>query len=276
MTTQTILSRALAGDRFDDLQIIDCHNHLGPVYNFYNPPAEIEDMLHDADQLGVTRLCVAPHIALFCDCPLGNDQVDEAARRYPERVWAYLTLNSNRPAEIAAQFEQHYGQAHFIGVKLHPSTHKYSASGENYRLVYERLTRQGGFVLIHSWDDCPYANLDLCEQAIRAFPQVPFILAHAGGIPSGVEKSIRAVNTYPNAFLDTSGFEFSHTWIETIVARADNAKILYGSDMPFHDMRGGISRILFADLADEVKTAILGGNFRQMLQMNPRRHGAQG
>ena len=269
--SKNILTRAQCGDRFDDLQIVDCHNHMGPCYNFYCPPAGIEEMLHDADQLGVARLCVAPHIALSCDCPLGNRQVDEAARIHPNRVLAYLTLNGNHPDEISAEFDHHYGQAHFIGIKLHPSTHKYSANGENYYIAYTRLTKQGGFVLIHSWDDCPYANLNLCEEAIRTFPQVPFLLAHAGGIPSGVEKSIRVVNMYPNAFLDTSGFEFSNTWIEEVVACADPTKIIYGSDMPFHDMRSGISRILMADLDDETKAEILGRNFRKMLLLNPHK-----
>ena len=269
--SKNILTRALCVDRFDDLQIVDCHNHMEQVYNFYCPPAGINEMLEDADQLGVARLCVAPHIALSCDCPLGNRRVDEAARHHPDRVWAYLTLNGNHPEEITTEFEQHYGKAHFIGIKLHPSTHKYPASGPNYTIAYEQVAEWGGFVLIHSWDDCPYANLALCEEAIRNFPQVPFVLAHAGGIRSGVEMSIRLVNTYPNAFLDSSGFEFSNIWIEELVARANPVKILYGSDMPFHDMRGSISRILMADLEDDAKTAILGRNFRAMIESNPRR-----
>jgi hypothetical protein len=269
--SKNILTRALARESFEDLQIIDCHDHMGPCYNFYLPRAEIDEMVNDADQLGVSKLCVAPHLAISCDCQLGNQQVNEATQKYPDKVWGLLTVNGNHPEEISSLFDRHYSQPAFVGIKIHPSMHKYSVAGENYALAFEHVKKQGGFVLAHSWDDCPYANIALCEEAIKAFPGIPFILAHAGGIPTGVEKAIRVVNKYANAFIDSTGSEFSDTWIEEVMAKADNTKILYGSDTPFHDMRNSFSRILMADLDDCIKESILSGNFKSMVLMNPRR-----
>jgi len=74
------------------------------------------------------------------------------------------------------------------------------------------------------------------------------------------------VNRYDNAFMDTSGFEFSEVSIETIMKKVDNDKVFFGSDIPYLDLKNGISRILFADLSDEVKKKILSGNYLRFLE----------
>lgn len=266
-----ILKRALKKDKFPELKIVDCHCHQGPWFNFYFPEAGIGEMIQDADIFGIDKLCVAPHASFSCDFKLGNRQVFDSILKYPDRVFGLLAINGNKPGEIREEFDRYYGILQFVGLKIHPSVHKYSISGENYFVAFEEVKKRGGYVLTHTWDDCPYASNDLCEAAIRAFPDVPFILAHAGGISIGVDKAIKLVNKYENAFIDTSGFEFSDTWIEDIISRIDNTKVFFGSDMPFHDLRSGISRVLLADLDDDIKESILGGNFRKMLGINPKK-----
>ena len=53
--------------------------------------------------------------------------------------------------------------------------------------------------------------------------------------------------------------------------KADNSKVLFGSDCPFHDLRPGLSRILFADLDDNVKIGILGENFKKLIVKYPKK-----
>lgn len=265
-----IVKRALAGDNFSDLKIADSHCHMGPWYNFYFPAAGIDEMLHDADIIGIEKLCIAPHAAISCDYRLGNRQASEAADKYPDRVYAMLVLNPNKPEEIRQEFDKYYANGHFAGVKLHPGLHGYNVAGESCMAVYERVRRQGGYVLSHTWEPSGTCSIELCEAVVRTYPGIPFVLGHAGGVRKGVEKSIKLVNTYENAYMDTSGFEFSDTWIEEIVKKADASKILFGSDCPFHDIRGGVSRILLADIDDEVKRLILGANYYNMLSKLPR------
>jgi uncharacterized protein len=266
-----IFNRALKGDKFSDLHIIDCHCHMGPWYNFYFPGGDIDNMLEDADISGVEKLYIAPHASISCDFKLGNAKACEAAKKHPGRVFAMLTINGSRPEETAGEFDKYYNNPAFMGIKVHPSLHKYKVSDENYYAAYAIIRRRGGYILTHSWEGCAYSSVELCEEAIKAFPGVPFILAHAGGLAAGVDKSIRLVNKYENAYIDTSGFEFSDTWIEEIMDRVDRLKIFFGSDMPFHDQRGGLSRILLADIDDSDKENILGNNFRKMLLFNPKK-----
>lgn len=266
-----ILSRAMTGDRFSDLHIVDSHCHMGPWYNYYFPNAEIEDMLHDADIVGVEKMCVAPHAAISCDYKLGNRQVYDAVCKFPQRVYGFLTLNPNFPEEYESQFDQYYTVKQFLGVKIHPSLHQYPVDGENFFMLYEKVKNLGGYILTHSWEQGPFCGTDACEKMIRAYPDVPFVLAHAAGTRVGVSKAVKLVNNYENAYIDTSGFEYSDTWIEELMSKADETKVFFGSDCPFHDLRGGLSRILFSGLTDHTKEEILSGNFNRMLLKYPKK-----
>lgn len=264
--TSEISKRALKGEKLADLRIIDCHCHLGPWFNFYFPRAGIAEMIYDADLIGVEKICVFPHAAISCDYRLGNMQMADAVRRYPERVLGMLTINANKPDEIDGEFDRYYGMGQVIGVKLHPSTHSYKVNGGVCRKMYEKLSQLGGIVLSHSWEGDPMCGVDMFEEIIRDYPGVAFVLGHSGGMPQGVRKSIKLVNQYENAYMDTSGFEFSNMWIEDIVSKTDKSKILFGSDYPFHDLRGGLSRILLSDLDDRTKLDILGENHRRLTE----------
>ncbi|NSW91455.1 MAG: amidohydrolase family protein [Firmicutes bacterium] len=268
---RNILKRALTGEKFRNIFIADCHCHMGTWYDFYFPKAGIDEMIIDADNMCIDEIYISPHAAMSCDYKLGNIQIKEAIGKYPEKVYGYLTLNPNNPEEIDDQFEKYYKIKNFVGVKLHPGLHNYPITGENYIAVFDKLKELGGFVLTHSWDDDRNCSIDMCEQIVKAYPEVALILGHAGGVYSGVKKSIKLVNTYENVYMDTSGFEYSNIWIEDIVKNTNHEKIVYGSDFPFHDMRGGLSRILFADIDDKVKVDILGKNFKVLISKYPKK-----
>jgi predicted TIM-barrel fold metal-dependent hydrolase len=271
MMGESIVDRAFRGDTFQDLHIVDMHCHLGPTSSYYNPAAEIEQMIEDADRLGVGRLCIAPHVALSCDHMLGNLQTYDAIRKFPDRILGYLCLNPYKLNEIDCEFDRYYALPQFIGVKIHPSSHQYPINGPRYEPIFEKVDRFGGILLTHTWESGGLCAAAQCEDVIRRYPNINFILAHSLGLREGVFKAIELVNKYENAYMDSSGFEFSDITIETIMKMVDHDKVFYGSDMPFHDMRGGISRILFADLNDAVKEKLLSRNFRKLIEKSPKR-----
>jgi predicted TIM-barrel fold metal-dependent hydrolase len=271
MVRASIIDRAFRGDTFRDLHIIDMHCHLGPTSNYYNPAAEIEQMIEDADRVGVEKLCIAPHVALFADHRLGNLQTCDAIQKFPDRVLGYLCLNPNKPNEIDSEFDAYYSIPQFIGVKIHPSSHQYPINGPRYEPIFEKVERLGGILLTHTWESGGTCSAAPCEDVIRRYPNINFILAHSLGLREGVFKAIDFTNKYENAYMDSSGFEYSDITIETIMKLVDNDKVFYGSDMPYHDMRGGVSRILFADLSDETKEKLLGKNYKQLMERSPKR-----
>jgi uncharacterized protein len=266
-----ILTKALAAEDFHDLHIVDSHCHMGPWYNYYFSEAGIDSMLQDADKIGVKKLFIAPHAAISCDYRLGNAQAAETAEKHPHRVYGLLVLNPNKPEEIQGEFDTYYFRRNFTGVKLHPTLHRFGLADPGCSRVFDRLREYGGYALCHTWEGNPFCGTAVCESIIRAYPEVAFVLAHSAGTHTGVLNTMRLVNEYENAYMDTSGFEYSDTWIEDIMAVANPSKVLFGSDCPYHDLRGGISRILFSDLDDLVKIRILGENLEAMLKKFPKR-----
>jgi len=267
-----IVKRALKGDKFEDLNIVDAHCHLHNLYSFYNPYAGIDEMIQEADRVGVRNICIAPIEGISCDFRLGNKHLKEAMEKYPQRVYGYILINPNFPEQIDEIFEEYYSLKNVLGIKIHPTAHKYSVCGENYRKAFDKVKALGGVVLSHSWQSADSnCVVEACEKIIQAYPEVPFIIGHSGGTCQGVLKAIDVVNKYENAYMDTCGTFFSNMHIEEMAAKAHPARILYASDYPFHDLRIEISDILFADMDDGIKTDILGENFRKMLKINPKR-----
>jgi predicted TIM-barrel fold metal-dependent hydrolase len=127
-----ILKRALAGEKLSDLHIIDSHCHMGPWYNYYFPKADVDEMIYDADLVGVEKICVAPHASISLDYKLGNRIMAEAAAKYPDRVIGYVAFDPHRPDEIDEEFRRYYSIEQVAGVKIHPSIHSYNINGENY------------------------------------------------------------------------------------------------------------------------------------------------
>ena len=269
---QQIFERAMKGEIFPELRIIDAHCHLGTGHEFYHAPADIDQMIREADSMGVEKLCIAPEAGIECDYKYGNELMLDSIRRYPNRVYGYLCLNPFHEDEIEEMFDTYYPVEQVVGVKIHPSGHRARIDCEGYRKIFQQVEKRGGFVLSHTWGDFdPFCNLTLCEEVMGRFPKVSFIFAHSGGTVESVKKAIRLVNAYPNIYLDTCGFDITEHCINELVDQCPFEKIIFGTDFPYHDLRYGMTRILFADLDDSQKAGLLHENFANLLKKNPKK-----
>ena len=53
--------------------------------------------------------------------------------------------------------------------------------------------------------------------------------------------------------------------VEQLVNEAGADRVLYGSDIPVMDPRAQIGKIITAEISDEAKRQVLGGNARRLL-----------
>ncbi len=259
-----ILQRALKGEKLYDLHIIDSHCHIGQWHEFYYPKANIEKMIETADVIGIKKLTISPFAS--CDYKLGNKLMADAIEKFPERLFGLMMLNPNMLSEVQSEFYKYYSIKQVIGVKIHPSNHWYKISGENYYHIFDKVKQCRGYILTHTREGNAACSIDACEQVIKDNPDIAFVLAHGGGTNEGIKKSIRVVNKYENAYMDTCGLEVpSDTWIENIADKVDSTKVFAGSDCSYYDIRIGISKVIFADIEDEIKIKFLSRNFRNMI-----------
>ena len=103
---------------------------------------------------------------------------------------------------------------------------------------------------------------ELAELAAR-FPEQKFLCAHAGG---EWQRGIRAVRDSPNILVETSGFDATAGFIEMAVRELGAERVVFGSHLPSRSLGTELGKVLGANISDDQRQAILGANYRRLLQ----------
>lgn len=248
----------LEGRAVSGLDIIDAHDHIGPWNNFrVSGGGSTEALVARADQLGVHRLCLTAHAAIGPDMHLGNDIVQDALRRFPDRAMGYVTIKPCPEEEMLAELKARFQIPGFFGVKLHPDLHGRQAADPVYAPAYAFAASMRVPVLIHTWSN---QNVYDTEKMARAYPCAFFIIAHLGGTPDALENALAVIARNDNVFGDTALSAAPKENIAYAVKKIGAEKLLFGTDMPFYDPSFTLSRVLCAGLDDKALQNVLGGN----------------
>ena len=141
----------LDGKPLSGIEIIDAHDHVGPYFNFpIHRGGCIEAMAERADTAGIGKMCIAANAAIGPDMIWGNDETAEAVRKYPGRVFGYVTIKPCGEQEMEAELEKRFSQKGFVGIKLHPGLHGVRVADASYRPAMEYADAHGLPVLIHT------------------------------------------------------------------------------------------------------------------------------
>lgn len=257
-------TKCLRGELAGEL-VIDAHAHLGPWHNFYiRDGGSPEAMIAAMDRCGITMSIVAPHVAIGPDEALGNEQAYEAAEARPDRFVPYVTINPNRSRECIEEEIRRWETRGIRGFKIHPSVHKYPASGDSYRPVYEYANAKCLPVLSHCWDGDPHGAPSVVAGLAGEYPSAFFIIGHSASSWGAIETGCREVARRPNVYLDLTGSALWYGALEYMVGKVGSGRILFGSDNPFLDPRPPLGRVLMARISDDDKRRILGLNAREL------------
>lgn len=266
--------RARAGLPLDDLRIVDVHGHAGPYSDFPVYRHDTQGMLATMDRCGIERIVVAPHIGIGPDDDAGNRL---AARMFGEsagRIVPFCAIHPGRSERaVRAQLERWVAGGTAVGLKFHPSLHQHEIGCEAYRVALEYADRYELPVLVHTWLGCGFCSpAALCETA-RRYPAARFLMGHSGGIPPSYPLAAEPALETPNVWFDLTGSQSRVGAIERLVALVGHERVLFGSDLPFLDPRPKLGQVLFAELSDDAKRAILSGNARRVFRLPPLREG---
>jgi predicted TIM-barrel fold metal-dependent hydrolase len=267
LQNSSITDKCLAGEICGEL-IVDAHAHLGPWHNFWvRQGGWAEAMVEVMDWCGITTSIVASHAAIGPDEQIGNDQAYDAQRRFPGRIVAYVTINPNRPRAAVEQEIERWELHGITAFKIHPSVHKYPASGEGYRPVYEYAQEHGLPVLSHCWDGDPHGAPSVVAGLADEYPEASFIIGHAASSWGAIETNCTEAKRRENVYLDLTGSGLWFGALEYLVGHADPTRILFGSDNPFIDPRPPLGRVLMARISDEHKRLVLGLNAQRLFKL---------
>jgi predicted TIM-barrel fold metal-dependent hydrolase len=77
---------------------------------------------------------------------------------------------------------------------------------------------------------------------------------------------IRIIRETKNVYADIAGSDPTSGFVEMAVRELGAERVLYGSDVGGRSFASQVAKVLGAEITDEEKRLILGGNIRRLLQ----------
>ena len=253
--------------------IIDTHIHLGNLPYLCMPSNTEENIIDLLKKNGVKKAICAHHGSLST-ISYGLDELFESLERYDSFLYGYLVFNPNFEKDSLESIEKNYKRNHIAGIKIHPSWHLCYPQDNRYERFWKFAAQREIPVLTHSWDpDVPNKSQKFSdpfgfENIIKKFPGLKLILAHAGGRGKMLYRVISLMEKYPNLYVDFAGDIFIPGLIEEYIERVGSQRILFGSDMPWVDIRFHLAHVLNLNIAEEDKKNILGLNALKLFNLN--------
>lgn len=207
--------------------------------------ASVENMQKSLDASGVTQTCclpIPPYVT-FEDIRGAKD----------ERIIPFTGVDFTTKYDLESALARQV-QEGAKGMKLHPIVQKVALSDHRLREAVEIFSVYELPVLFHSGVTSYYhgkekskqeprnGNIPEAEQLIADFPEVNFIVGHAGGIE--VDQVITTLPKYENASVDTS-FQ-SPEKIKELVDAFGAERVLFASDWPYGDRKTSIKMVKLA------------------------------
>ncbi|HQV04723.1 MULTISPECIES: amidohydrolase family protein [unclassified Novosphingobium] len=170
----------------------------------------------------------------------------EILERHPGRFICFAGVDPRRGRAGVELLELGIEQYGFSGLKLYPPC-GFSPSDERLDPYYEVCAQYQLPVLSHIGPTTPslsfnFARPEGIDEAARRFPQVKFVLGHAGS--THFRDAAVLAEYRPNVFLDMSGFQAAASrgrFDDLMRFHKENGilnKILFGTDWPIHRLLG--------------------------------------
>jgi predicted TIM-barrel fold metal-dependent hydrolase len=220
------------------VRLFDAHTHLGQndPDGMKQTPAELLDLLTDADVIGATSAFTFPMHELD-GYPAANDMVIEAARSSEGRLVAFCRVS---PATGTAPDEARRALAAGAkGIKLHPRAEQFTLDHPAVRELAQIAAERRLPILIHAGRGIPALGRHTVELA-GEFPDARFILAHAG--ITDLAWIWRVAPDLPNLLFDTAWFMGAD--LRALYTLVPPGQILFASDAPYgNTLLSGVTQI---------------------------------
>lgn len=242
---------------------VDSHTHInsGSQFDYVPPPnkqnSSLEWLITENNAAYVDKM-----IATTFSGAVKTEEVEqenEYMKKVAEEndnVYFYVVIEP-RNENTFAQAEAMLSHPKCVGIKIHPSNHKFTLD-EFGDKIFEFASKHKSIVLIH-----PDADVDYILPFADKYPDVTFIMAHAGTY--SCDSYIKAITQakHGNVYTDTSGRASTYNGvIEYLVSKAGSEKILFGTDMYSVAFQRG--RIEYAVISDADKENILRNNAERL------------
>lgn len=250
------------------MEIWDAHCHLNGVPGA-TPEERLEHLLRYADRMNVARLCICMGRE-FCQDPTpermrqDNDDVLRAVNAHPDRAFGFAYLNPRYPEVSVEELNRCIVEGPMVGVKLWVAMR---CTAPELDPIVARATELHAPVFQHTWlkaaGNLPGESTpaDLAELALR-HPEAVLICGHTG---VDWEAGLQAIRHSLNVYSDLSGSDPTAGFTETAAAMLGVDRVLFGTDAGGRSLASQLAKVYGADLSEQDRARILGGNLRRLL-----------
>jgi predicted TIM-barrel fold metal-dependent hydrolase len=252
-----------------DAAIWDVHVHLTGVTGTIEE--RVDRLLEFADRLGIERLVMHLGTASSPNDPSpdqvrkANDEVLRAMAHAPARVLGFVYLNPKHVQESLREMDRCVRDGPMVGVKLWVAI---ECSRPELDPIVRRAVELKVLILQHAYNrtgpNLPGESspADVAILAAR-HPDANFICAHTG---NDWERGIRAIRATKNVWSDVSGSDPTAGFVEMAVRELGAERIVFASDAGGRSFASQLAKVTSADLPNDQRRMILGGNLRGLLR----------
>jgi len=240
--------------------------------------ATAEELIASMDKAGVD-ISVIANIGWTTHglCVETNDYILESIARYPERLVGFCSVQPNSYGTAVDEIER-CAKAGIKGVgELRPDMQIFNPADKELMTPLVEVMRKYKLILHthtsepvgHEYPGKGVVTPDMLYPFIAAFPDLTIVCAHWGGGLPFYALMPEVKKAMSNVFFDTAASPFLYTpqiyYQVTQLVGAD--KIIFGSDYPLLAQNRLIEEIKSQDFSEEIKSLILSGNARRLLNI---------
>lgn len=244
----------------DGARVIDFHGHVGRMdSNGWNDDPEL--MLHAMDHAGIDVACLFN--IFHPDGIRANDETAKLVANHPDRFIGFAYVSPLLPGAVE-ELSRAVDDLHFAAIKIYSPYTPWALNDPHWDAIY-RFADERGLTIIAHTDGEPKNLPQHLSQVAPRYPRANFVAAHAGNTPEPRRQAIAAAQAHSNVYLGTCSTFRTPGVIEQLVNEAGADRIVFGTDMGLLDPRSQLGKIITAELSDEAKRQILGGNAQRLL-----------
>jgi predicted TIM-barrel fold metal-dependent hydrolase len=246
----------------------------------------VGELLHEMDEAGVDRaVLLGWYWENHVTCVWQNRFYAECVRAHPDRLSAFATVHAGAGREAVLGEIRRAVDDGLCGLgELSPHSQGFSVEDETWNATLALAGELRLPVNLHVTEpegkrypgkvETPLGDF---VRMAKAHPRTTFVLAHWGArLPLHSELGTEAL-ALPNLSYDTaaSPLIYSPVVASEMLARFGAERVLFGSDYPLFlypnapeqpsSMRAFVDEFRTAQLPDDVRAAVLGGNAARML-----------
>jgi predicted TIM-barrel fold metal-dependent hydrolase len=208
---------------------------------------QIGQLLASMDACGIERTIIAAIEPFFETLDLL-----ETIQPHAERFAVFCSVDPEDP-EYAQKFEEYVATGMVYGMKIHPAMAGPSPTSERMFEMMALAQKHRLPVIIHT-GTFPFPlteganNVLALEPVIKAFPDVPIVLAHIGWDQS--HHVLALGHDYANCYTDTSWQPV--TIIREAISAFGIRRVLFGSDFPLFQQATALGTLIEAVRPEEL------------------------